>query len=57
VKKTSFRVSFSSLEDDSKASWRWQPAEISVEEEEEELCHTPMSSPKPRYANSPSYKV
>ena len=42
VKKTSFRVSFSSLQDDSKASWRWQPAEISVEEgEEEELSHTP----------------
>ena len=44
VKKTSFRVSFSSLQDDSKASWRWQPAEISVEEEEEEeeLSHTPL---------------
>lgn len=57
VKKTSFRVSFSSLEDDSKASWRWQPAEISVEEEEEELSHTPMSSPKPRYASSSSYEI
>lgn len=48
VKKTSFRVSFSSLREDPKASWSWQPAEISVEEDEDESTLTPMSSPKPR---------
>ncbi|KAF2999365.1 hypothetical protein E8E13_006153 [Curvularia kusanoi] len=55
VKKTSFRVSFSSLRDGSKASWSWQPAEISVEEEEDELALTPMSSPKPRITKSVSF--
>lgn len=47
-KKTSFKVSFSSIAADTEASWRWQAAEIAVEEEEDDVELSPMSSPKPR---------
>lgn len=45
--KTFFTVSFSSLAADANASWKWQAAEISVEEEED-VGLMPLSSPKPR---------
>lgn len=48
VNKTRFRVSFSSLVDDANASWSWQPAEISVEEESDDLGLNSIPHPKPR---------
>lgn len=48
VNKTSFKVSFSSLAGGTDASWNWQPAEISVEEETDDLSLSPLASPKPR---------
>lgn len=47
--KTCFTVSFSTLAADVSAPWRWQAAEINIEEDEEDTRLTPLSSPKPRY--------
>lgn len=46
--KTSFTVSFTTTPASKDAPWSWQAAEIHVEEEEEDLDVTPVSSPKPR---------
>jgi len=46
AKKTSFKVSFSTLAADPDASWRWQAAEIAVEEEEDDIGLTPLSPPR-----------
>lgn len=45
--KTCFTVSFSSLAVDTSTLWKWQAAEISVEEDDD-IGLTPVSSPKPR---------
>lgn len=48
AKKTCFKVSFSSFAADTDVSWKWQAAEINVEDEEDDMSLIPMSSPKPR---------
>lgn len=45
--KTSFTVSFTTLSTE-ESSWHWKAAEIEVDEEDDELLPSPLSSPKPR---------
>ncbi|KAL5121729.1 hypothetical protein ACEQ8H_000416 [Pleosporales sp. CAS-2024a] len=53
--KTSFTVSFTTTVGDD-ALWRWQAAEVLVEEDEDEgLAPSPMSSPKPKMSKSVSF--
>jgi hypothetical protein len=48
LSKTSFNVSFSTISSDGNGvPWLFQAAEIYVEDEED-VCLTPMSSPKPK---------
>ncbi|KAJ4989341.1 hypothetical protein SVAN01_05066 [Stagonosporopsis vannaccii] len=55
AKRTSFKVSFSTLPASTDASWRWQAAEIAVEEEEDDKGLTPISSPRHSMKKSVSF--
>lgn len=47
--KTSFNVSFSTIAANEKqVPWKWQAAEICMEEWEDEVALSPMPSPKPK---------
>ncbi|KAJ8118279.1 hypothetical protein OPT61_g723 [Boeremia exigua] len=55
VQRTCFKVSFSSLAAGADASWKWQAAEINVDEEEDDAGLMPASSLKPRMKKSVSF--
>ncbi|KAH6622380.1 hypothetical protein C7974DRAFT_415030 [Boeremia exigua] len=55
AEKTCFKVSFSSLAADADVSWKWQAAEINVDDEEDDKSLAPVSSKKPRMTKSVSF--